>query len=290
MTGSPLVTVVLATYNWSTVLPYSIGSALAQTFRDFELLVIGDGCTDDSEAVVASIQDPRVRWINLPSNSGHQSAPNNEGLKHARGHFVAYLGHDDLWLPHHLSCLVRALSDSVDLAYSMTELIGPDGDSEIAPCPFEYTSGMAIPPSCVMHRRSVVDAVGGWKDYRTLTCYPEVDLWRRIYDVRQTCVFVPRLSVIKFPASWRRNAYQTRSSHEQAAWSRRIREEPDLEVMELAKHLQIEKGTVRMISLKPYKYVLREFVNDTSRRIRRRFAMPSKKSQVEAIRRFKGLE
>jgi hypothetical protein len=149
---------------------------------------------------------------------------------------------------------------------------------------------MAITPSCVMHRRSVVDAVGGWKDNRTVTCYPEVDLWRRIYDVRRTCVFVPRLSVVKFPASWRRNAYQTRSSHEQAAWSRRIQEEPDLEVVELANHLHIEKKTVRMMSLKPYKYVLRDFVNDTIRRIRRRVALPSRKSQVEAIRRFKGLE
>src|SRR5438034_6974226 len=71
----PRVTVVMATYNWSTVLPYSIGSALRQTFTDFELLVVGDGCPDDSAEVVAAIDDPRVRWINLPANSGHQSAP-----------------------------------------------------------------------------------------------------------------------------------------------------------------------------------------------------------------------
>src|SRR5262249_29306735 len=45
----PQVTVIIPTYNWSAVLPYSIGSALRQTFSDFELLVIGDGCTDDSE-------------------------------------------------------------------------------------------------------------------------------------------------------------------------------------------------------------------------------------------------
>src|ERR1041384_1641145 len=49
----PRVTVIIPPYNWSTVLPYSIGSVLDQTFTDFELLVIGDGCTDDSEAVVA---------------------------------------------------------------------------------------------------------------------------------------------------------------------------------------------------------------------------------------------
>ena len=62
---SPRVTVIIATYNWSTVLPYAINSVLDQTMTDFELLVVGDGCTDDSEQVVTAIKDPRVRWINL---------------------------------------------------------------------------------------------------------------------------------------------------------------------------------------------------------------------------------
>ena len=65
----PHVTVVMATHNWSTVLPYSIGSVLRQTFSDFELLVVGDGCTDDSESVVAAVGDPRVRWINFIHSS-----------------------------------------------------------------------------------------------------------------------------------------------------------------------------------------------------------------------------
>jgi glycosyltransferase involved in cell wall biosynthesis len=115
----PAVTVIIPTYNWSSVLPYSIGSVLRQTFTDFELLVIEDGCTDDSEEVVRRISDPRVKWINLATNTGHQSEPNNEGLRHARGQYIAYLGHDDLWLPHHLSCLVSALERGADLAYGI---------------------------------------------------------------------------------------------------------------------------------------------------------------------------
>lgn len=87
--GTPRVTVIIPTYNWSSVLPYSIGSVLRQGFGDFELLVIGDGCTDDSGDVVGGIADPRVRWINRPVNAGHQLAPNNEGIRRARGGVIA---------------------------------------------------------------------------------------------------------------------------------------------------------------------------------------------------------
>lgn len=86
--GAPLVSVIVSTYNWSSVLRYALLSAQSQTFREFEVLVIGDGCTDDSEEVVASLGDPRFRWENLPVNHGHQSAANNRGLALARGKWV----------------------------------------------------------------------------------------------------------------------------------------------------------------------------------------------------------
>src|SRR5207244_12325373 len=61
----PRVTVVMATYNRSTVLPYSIGSILRQTFTDFKLLVVGDRCIDDSDEVYAPIEVPRLSGLNL---------------------------------------------------------------------------------------------------------------------------------------------------------------------------------------------------------------------------------
>src|ERR1043166_3496543 len=126
MSRAPLITVIIPTYNWSEVLPYSIGSVLRQTIQDFEVLVVGDGCTDDSEQVVNAQNDDRIRWINLPANSGHQSDPNNEGLRQARGSLIAYLGHDDLWFPHHLASLSTALNAGSDLAFTLTEVIGPE--------------------------------------------------------------------------------------------------------------------------------------------------------------------
>ena len=217
------VTVIIPTYNWSAVLPYSIGSVLDQTFTDFELLVIGDGCTDDSEQVVNAIDDPRVRWISI-EHFGHQSGPNNEGLRQARGEYIAYLGHDDLWLPHHLSVLAAVLDQGADFAHSVIAMVPPRGAIKIARPEWR-------PPTSVMHRRSAIEAIGGWRDHRELMDPPEGDLWNRFEQAGCRIVFVERLTAIKFPALWRKNVYRERPSHEQAAWLARIRSGENLEVL-----------------------------------------------------------
>jgi glycosyltransferase involved in cell wall biosynthesis len=97
MNQAPAVSVVTATYNRSNVLRYAVESVLAQSFRDWEIIVIGDACTDDTAAVVASYEDSRIRFTNLERNFGEQSGPNNAGFAISRGRYIAYLNHDDLW-------------------------------------------------------------------------------------------------------------------------------------------------------------------------------------------------
>jgi glycosyltransferase involved in cell wall biosynthesis len=238
--ASPTITVIIPTYNRSAALLYAIRSVLWQTFTDFELLVVGDGCTDDSEAVVCRVGDPRVRWINLPTNTGHQSGPNNEGLRQARGNVIAYLGHDDLWLPHHLSCLLEGLASGADLAYGLTACVLTEGGEPEVVMPYGgvYQAGMWMPPTGVIHHRWVTDRLGGWRDYRELRCGPEDELWYRAY---QGCpggfVFLLRLTAIKFPAGCRRGVYQQRPNHEQVKWYERIRATPHFEATELARLL-----------------------------------------------------
>jgi len=92
----PLVSVIIATYNRSNVLAIAIKTVLAQTYPQWELLVIGDACTDDTAAVVAGFGDVRIRFHNLAQNVGEQSGPNNEGMQQAKGKYFAFLNHDDL--------------------------------------------------------------------------------------------------------------------------------------------------------------------------------------------------
>jgi glycosyltransferase involved in cell wall biosynthesis len=243
----PLVSVVTATYNRSEVLAYAIRSVLGQRFTDFEHLVIGDGCTDASESVVRSFGDRRLRWANLPQNSGSQSAPNNRGLELARGQYVAYLGHDDLWHPEHLAVLVSAIEASrADLAFSITLEIGPAAMPTrwlLGLCPRGvYEWSMWVPPSAWLHRRDVTERIGVWRDYRTIALPPDTDFLDRVYE--HGCRITPadELTVFKFTSALRTHAYLDHRADEQGEWWRRLGAEPDLRYRELM-------GAIRALGL-----------------------------------------
>jgi glycosyltransferase involved in cell wall biosynthesis len=236
--ASPLVSVIIATYNRSNVLRYAIQSVLWQTFQDFEILVIGDACTDHSAEVVASFADPRIRWHNLSQNSGSQSTPNNTGLDMARGPFVAYLGHDDLWYPTHLELLLRRIRETgADIAYTLCELIGVPGSGVKSisglTASGQYERGLIVPPSSVMHKREMIRDTGPWKDFRMITLPPDVEILVRAYDCGKQFAAVRELTVVKPTASDRRNVYIQKPDHEQAEYARRIESEPDFLYREL---------------------------------------------------------
>jgi glycosyltransferase involved in cell wall biosynthesis len=282
----PRVTVILPTYNWSAVLRLAVGSVLHQTYRDFELLVVGDHCTDDSAEVVAACGDARVRWINLPANTGHQSGPNNEGLRQATGELIAYLGHDDLWLPHHLEVAVAALdAQAGDLSYTLALQVPPAALPWVV-VPRPQVSRFASPLS-IVHRRSVTAALGGWRRHTELRRPPDVELWARIAAAGRPVTFVPRLTGIKFPARYRRDVYIERPSHEQAAWWARVLAEPDLEPRLLAGVLTSD-GVLGGRSCREVLTLLR---GEVTRRVTRRIALPGFGSDdIDTIRRFKGIE
>ncbi len=215
---APLVSVVIATYNWSSVLAHAVRSALAQRYPSLEVIVVGDGCTDGSEAVVRAIGDPRVRWDNLERNSGSQSLPNNRGIELAGGDFIAYLGHDDLWHPDHLVHLVADIERAgVGLAASVMCSVGPPGSNA-----YRLVRWMA--PSAVLHRRDVVEQVGGWRDFRTIELNPDMEFMARVV-AGAGVVHGHALTVWKFPSAWRRNSYLERRDDEQARYARRMADE-----------------------------------------------------------------
>ena len=123
--GRPLVSIVTATYNASHLLRFAIKRVVQSTLADWELIVVGDHCTDDSEQVVAGFGDPRIRFYNLERNSGQQATPNNAGVARARGRYLCFLNQDDMFLPGHLASMVAAMqqgeADIICAGYAVIE-------------------------------------------------------------------------------------------------------------------------------------------------------------------------
>jgi hypothetical protein len=234
----PEVTVIIATYNRSGVLRYAISSVLAQTYRDFELLVVGDACTDDSESVVREFADPRVFWHNLPQNCGNQFGSNNHGLARARGRYVAYLGHDDLWHRDHLATLVAAIeTHDADFVFSLSLDIGPPANPTrelLGLCPDGvYDWSIWAPPSSWLHRHDVVTRIGGWHDYQSIVLPTDVEFLARVFEQRMRIVPVAELTTFKLTSVTRTKAYLDNGGDEQAAWWDRLQHDADLRYREM---------------------------------------------------------
>jgi glycosyltransferase involved in cell wall biosynthesis len=98
----PTVSVIIPTYNRRPLLMEAVESVRAQTFTDWELVVVDDGSTDGSADAVEALHDPRIRVLRLP-HAGRAAVVRNAGVRAARGEWVAFLDSDDLWEPHKLA-------------------------------------------------------------------------------------------------------------------------------------------------------------------------------------------
>jgi len=114
-----LVSVIVPTYNRADTVKRAIASVQAQTFQDWELIVVDDGSTDDTSSVIAGL-DPRMVVIRQ-ENQGISGA-RNTGLTSSTGQYIAFLDSDDEWLPHHLELCIAFLRAFPEEQFVTTEL------------------------------------------------------------------------------------------------------------------------------------------------------------------------
>lgn len=108
---TPVVSIVIPTYNRATFLPASLQSALGQSFEDWEAVVDDDGSTDQTQEILAGLKDPRIRGFRHPSNRG-PAAARNTAIRESRGRYIGLLDSDDTWEPQKLELQVRQLEHS----------------------------------------------------------------------------------------------------------------------------------------------------------------------------------
>ncbi len=162
---SPVVSIVMPTWNRAKVISDAIGSVQAQLFTDWELIIIDDGSTDNTAEILAKFAgDQRIRHVKQP-HVGASSARNPGGLRLAQGSFIAYLDSDNLWYPGFLAAAVNAFvaDPATDSVYGalITEVHGED--QRVLFKPFdrtELTRENFIDLNTFVHRRSLVDAYG----------------------------------------------------------------------------------------------------------------------------------
>ena len=188
----PLFSVVIPLFNKARWIGRAIESVISQSFEDFELIIVDDGLTDDSMAVVTLFEDSRISLIRQP-NSG-PSAARNKGAARAQGDWIALLDADDYWLDGHLEVLARLIREypqcgvvtgnwwNEDLEGRRTEAnsFASQSDSSVEDY-FQFMvsgRGPLVNSSSVAIRKDVLDASGGFHEGLRLS--EDAELWCRL--------------------------------------------------------------------------------------------------------------
>jgi glycosyltransferase involved in cell wall biosynthesis len=213
--ASPKFSILMPTYNRGDIISFAIESVLAQTEQDFELLIVGDGCTDNTSTVIKKyLKDKRIKWFDLPKAPGFGYANRNVALKQAKGKYMAFMAHDDIIFPDHLKILSEYLDNDPTLDLVYTRSLWVDSKGTVLPSPYDYlhettfdifmNRGNGVAASCFLYRSGLHKKIGYWDE--SLLGLGDWDLWRRIIRSSKTknYTFDPRPTCLHFKAIWKK--------------------------------------------------------------------------------------
>ena len=185
--SAPDITVLMSAYNAEPYLSESIESILAQTFTNFEFLIIDDGSSDSTAEIIVSYKDPRIRLVRNEKNIGLTRSL-NKGIKLAISDYIARMDADDISLPDRLEKQFQAFSfdPSLTLCASRMEIIDENGRPTgiiyptISPSllPWRLLFGNQIPHTSVMVKRQALIEMGGYAEWAERS--QDHELWARI--------------------------------------------------------------------------------------------------------------
>lgn len=189
--SKPKVTVILPTYSRGHgPLQESIDSVLAQTCRDFELIIVDDGSRDGTAAILQQYlkKDPRIVVHSYHKNSGLPALRVNQAVLRSKGKYIAYQFDDDLWTEHSLEVrlkqLEKCIKPTVVYANSSVDIAMDDGTITTRNFggPFNYgllMNGNYIANNTVIHHKSLFEITGMYDPHVMMRRYSDYDLWLR---------------------------------------------------------------------------------------------------------------
>ena len=277
---NPRVSAIVTTHNRAAMLPRAVESVLAQTYDDYELIIVDDCSTDDTPEVIRSFGDSRIRAFRHAANMG-VSAARNTGIHLACGEYIAFLDDDDEWTEQKLSRQVWALDDAyprVSLVYTWFDHVDAGGErraggrSVVSGDISEHMLGWEIPAptSTYMVRASAVRTVGGYDE--ALSYAEDRDFLCRVAE-RWPVAVVPEVLMLMHGghtrSEQRSGAFESQVAHlasHVGRFERKLRERPPvyarlLRVLAIA---EMRRGNMRG-AIKAYSKALAVDTRDTLR-------------------------
>ncbi len=249
------------------------------------MLVEDDGSTDGSEARVAALGDPRVRYAWAP-NIGRPAPVRNRAIRKARGELVAFLDSDDVWEPAKLEVQLAALlGDPTLLAVSCDARTIPDRpgtylalDADRRPSFGELVEANVVANSGAVVRRAVFDEVGLLDEDPGIAAYEDYDLWLRLLRHRERSVLVLRSPLFRYrssqdsisPGTARRDLERTRTVLE-----KHLSFHPGLAAVLAAREAALRRGELQD-GLRDGSVPLREWLRAPEVPVRRRLRLLAK--------------
>jgi glycosyltransferase involved in cell wall biosynthesis len=242
MSGQITFSVIIPTYNRCYIVWRAILSVLNQTHPWFELLIIDDASTDDTEKLVKQFSDPRVKYFKLKKNKGPATA-RNFGLKKAKGKYIAYLDSDNEWHKDYLESVLNAFKRYPNKVLIFCKknyrLEVIDEKGRLINLRDEFTGHrkyfdlkrlwqrkIIIDTNTLAHKKEIIRKIGGWdqnldfwEDFeftlRASRHYPKGFLYinRALVDYKQTLDFRNKLKAIKKWEAAERYIYNKHKDH-----------------------------------------------------------------------------
>jgi len=202
MGTTPLVSVVIPTYNRAIDLERALKSVQAQTFTQWEVLIVDNHSVDNTDEVVSGFNDPRIKLLKI-HNNGVIAASRNMGIREASGEYIAFLDSDDWWKPEKLRLSLDALNAGADIVYhdlflvtkSEQRLFWKKVTTRGLTRPVFVnllTNGNCINNSSVVVKKKLLTSIGGVSEDYDLIAAEDYDCWLKIAKLTDKFTRIPK--------------------------------------------------------------------------------------------------
>lgn len=185
--NAPVFSIIMPTFNHAKFIGRAIESALAQTFDTWELIIVNNFSTDETESVVQSYSDPRIKLVSF-SNNGIIAASRNYGISLSSAPIIALLDSDDVWYPTKLQKCYERIQEGFDIVCHAEIWVGPEsrrrtviyGPEKQATFEKILFNGNCLSTSATVFKRHISNAIGNFDVSINFNTAEDYDLWLKL--------------------------------------------------------------------------------------------------------------